>query len=456
MAMFGSKAGAYNPSSLSGSDKLMLFSAMLRDLGSGQGPETILGTQQMLAGRQEQARKQAMQRELAGIFGGGVPMGAGQPPPTVPRGPIGPDSGMAPPPAMPPRPPQQMPQMGRAPGGLPSLRDVGPKLGALAAQGMDIGDIVGLLDKAGPQVRYERGMRYDERDLNSAPDFIPDLDKGEYADRTDGGLRIRNIAGAVESAAERAGAVTGAQEGAKSAFDLVDVPLADGSTRKMTRFQAAQMLSGQGGQLPPGFGATQTPAARTYAEGASKEQVERDFTRPKAEAALAAMDAKTRVVDDAIERAIQGVGGWTAGPGAMLSAIPGSPAKDLQANLETIKANLGFDELQTMRDNSPTGGALGQVAVQELEALRSTLSSLDQAQSPDQLRSSLERVRQIRQGSAQRRREAFARTYGGQGGGSQGRNPPPAPPSGQRQRGSVYNTPRGPMTWTGTGWLPAN
>ena len=29
------------------------------------------------------------------------------------------------------------------------------------------------------------------------------------------------------------------------------------------------------------------------------------------------------------------------------------------------------------------------------------------------------------------------------------------PPPAQRQRGQVYDTPKGPMTWTGTGWVPA-
>lgn len=46
--------------------------------------------------------------------------------------------------------------------------------------------------------------------------------------------------------------------------------------------------------------------------------------------------------------------------------------------VNTVKANLGFDALQAMRDASPTGGALGQVAVQELEMLQSTVASLDQ------------------------------------------------------------------------------
>ena len=90
------------------------------------------------------------------------------------------------------------------------------------------------------------------------------------------------------------------------------------------------------------------------------------------------------------------ISGFTAGTlGSPLSLIPGTPARDLASNLETIKANLGFDRLQQMRDASPTGGALGQVAIQELIALQSTVASLDNAQSPTQLKEILKRLRDI-------------------------------------------------------------
>ena len=46
-----------------------------------------------------------------------------------------------------------------------------------------------------------------------------------------------------------------------------------------------------------------------------------------------------------------------------------------------------------MRDASPTGGALGQVAVRELDLLQATVASLDQAQDSKTLIRSLEQVR---------------------------------------------------------------
>lgn len=86
------------------------------------------------------------------------------------------------------------------------------------------------------------------------------------------------------------------------------------------------------------------------------------------------------------------VGINTAGLGSSLAGIPGTDARDLRSKLETVKANLGFDRLQQMRDMSPTGGALGAVAVQELTALQSTVASLDQGQSRSELTKSLNKI----------------------------------------------------------------
>jgi len=86
------------------------------------------------------------------------------------------------------------------------------------------------------------------------------------------------------------------------------------------------------------------------------------------------------------------VSGKTAGWGGLLAKLPNTDARNLEAKLASVKANLGFDRLQQMRQESPTGGALGQVAVQELVALQSTVASLDQLQEAGQLTSALEKI----------------------------------------------------------------
>ena len=76
--------------------------------------------------------------------------------------------------------------------------------------------------------------------------------------------------------------------------------------------------------------------------------------------------------------------------GSMLSKIPGTAATDVGALVNTIKANIGFDKLQAMRDASPTGGALGQVSNQEIDFLQSTLNNLNQEQSQEQFNKQLQ------------------------------------------------------------------
>ena len=73
--------------------------------------------------------------------------------------------------------------------------------------------------------------------------------------------------------------------------------------------------------------------------------------------------------------------------------VHGTPAYSLNNRVSTIKANLGFDRLQQMRDTSPTGGALGQVAVQELEALQRSVASLEIGQDQKELTKNLGRIK---------------------------------------------------------------
>lgn len=104
----------------------------------------------------------------------------------------------------------------------------------------------------------------------------------------------------------------------------------------------------------------------------------------------AATDSADRIINT-IQQAIPLVGYTTAGV-AGAANVPGTAGRDLETALTTIKANLGFDRLQQMRDASKTGGALGNVAVKELEALQATIASLDRGQSPDKLKNNLKDI----------------------------------------------------------------
>lgn len=102
------------------------------------------------------------------------------------------------------------------------------------------------------------------------------------------------------------------------------------------------------------------------------------------------IDSTTNVMDT-IEKAKGKVSGTTAGLAGRFLGWTES-ATDLEKTLDTVKANLGFDRLQQMRNESKTGGALGQVAVKELDRLEAARASLDRSQSPKQLKENLDNV----------------------------------------------------------------
>jgi len=127
--------------------------------------------------------------------------------------------------------------------------------------------------------------------------------------------------------------------------------------------------------------------------GGPKDTAAKDASRAKG--AVQKADTVIQKVDEAMAL----VGPMTTGLiGNLRSTLPGrvtgSGAYDLEKTVDTIKANLGFSELQAMREASPTGGALGQVAVQELSMLQSTIASLDTGQDDDVLRRNLQQVKQ--------------------------------------------------------------
>ena len=93
----------------------------------------------------------------------------------------------------------------------------------------------------------------------------------------------------------------------------------------------------------------------------------------------------TRLIDEAAANTNY----FTSGFASATTFIPGSPAANLASTLESIKSNLAFDRLQQMRDESRTGGALGQIVLRELDMLASVWASTQQSQSPPQLRENL-------------------------------------------------------------------
>jgi hypothetical protein len=85
---------------------------------------------------------------------------------------------------------------------------------------------------------------------------------------------------------------------------------------------------------------------------------------------------------------------WTTGMGSLLANIPETDATDFASELDTLKANIAFNELTAMREASKTGGALGAVSDAEMRLLQSALGSLNPRQSPENIKAQLQKIKE--------------------------------------------------------------
>jgi len=121
--------------------------------------------------------------------------------------------------------------------------------------------------------------------------------------------------------------------------------------------------------------------------------------RGKAEANIAEIDglvSRGESIMTEINQAIKDYDNGEAASGLtgyVLSKIPGTDTYDTAAIIRTIKANIGFDRLQQMRNESPTGGALGQVTERELGFLQATIAELSTSQTEEQILRNLRKVK---------------------------------------------------------------
>lgn len=187
----------------------------------------------------------------------------------------------------------------------------------------------------------------------------------------------------------------------------------DGSVRGANGTLLSQPTRGGGdgsptAAAPADLGTARAPEAETRAKELAEADAADLAAAPKR---LQAAGSTVAHIDNNLMPVFQNVAAnadaWTVGFMSKV-APPGSPAADLKANIDTLTADTAFSTLQEMRDNSPTGGALGSVTERELELLAARRSSLLQSQSPQQFRENLarlqehvQRVRQIAQQAKQ-------------------------------------------------------
>lgn len=155
-----------------------------------------------------------------------------------------------------------------------------------------------------------------------------------------------------------------------------------------------------------------------YAQPLSREKdlgkvdADRQANLTKAQSSLKDFEIKSNIVTNNIDKANELIDkGFATGYASYLSGAPNTDAGELRNVLDTIKANVGFDNLQKMRDNSPTGGALGQVSEMENRLLQAISGSLDPKQGK-LLKQNLSVIKELYPQVLKEKKRAFNQDYG--------------------------------------------
>lgn len=168
---------------------------------------------------------------------------------------------------------------------------------------------------------------------------------------------------------------------------VIEIPQPDGTTIKATY----DIGTGQTTVLGQGRATEVEAREKLIAEAEAQDLVGAPKRVAAANEAINQIESNLLPVFDSVEA---NADSWTVGLLASTSVVPGSPAADLKANVDTLLANAAFDRLQEMRANSPTGGAVGNVTERELDLLGSTRAALARSQSPEQFRDNVTRLKQ--------------------------------------------------------------
>lgn len=362
--MFGKSAGL-DPEKLSRADKAALFGAMLRDVGAGlSGGEVgaIGRARDSLAARQQAALQREMAAQAAGLFS-----------PVAMPAPIMNDEGQ-----------DISAAFGSA--GAPQARsplaprEMASKLAQMASMGLDISPYAKLAEFAQPDVRFERGFRYDAKDPSSVGGYLPDLDKGEEPlfDARGNVVAVRNMDGSVKAAAERAAAIKGAEARATAPFDFVNVPTATGAPRTMSKAQAV------GGDFM-GQSPADAVAAKVAAEAAATARTTLPTDLATVDAAITSIDNLVR--DPAMKN--------RTGMMGLLPAIPGTEGAGFDAQLKQLTGQVFLDAYASLK------GA-GAITEQEGKAATAAKARLEKAQTEADFRAALADLRASLQAGRQR------------------------------------------------------
>jgi hypothetical protein len=176
------------------------------------------------------------------------------------------------------------------------------------------------------------------------------------------------------------------------------IPVVDPATGQVKYVPRDQAV----GMTPPQFTESLTP----------KERQSREAKFPQATSAVKTFETTSNTLIKDLETLAKHPG-LSSITGIAAGRLPGitSAGREAEALFDKISARGGFQELQNMRQASPTGGALGNVSNQEGAQLRQAFAALDRRQDAASVRKAIsDAINQIR-ASQQTIKEAYDMTY---------------------------------------------
>lgn len=385
----------YDPSTLTGADKLALFGATLRDvsaaLNGGQG-DSIATSQALFAQRAQQAQQMKLRQGLAELIGGGGGIDAAQPSPPAAKSPFAPPTLVsargvedAPAPALPAR---------RR--GLPTLSEAGPALSAAILSGLPGADkLVDLLSKGAPDIAIgPDGEAYSKNDpsilgkrfgnptvvngrivnLNDAKNtdaYIPEAPvKGAvpvYGEQGKSGpvLGWQLPSGALQTIGNVASAEAGGRAAGQAPFQVVEIKMPDGSTQQMPLNQFLTSTGQDGtaagtGRAAP-IGRSQSPADATYANVGARASADRYQTLQSVGAASNGKIANLQRI------------------GTLLDGVEGGKLSPLGLDVAQAANSLGFKVDQKLGNKEAANALSQQIALSFKDQLPGPLSNADRS-----------------------------------------------------------------------------
>lgn len=270
-----------------------------------------------------------------------------------------------------PQAPQQ-PQ-GPVPYTDPRWAQLGVEAG-MGGMGAEVAPAIDWAKTNAPDVKFDRGFGYNAKDGSAMGGFHPELGQGQAMGP---GGQVQNLPGAVGAAAQMAGGVAGAQEGAKAPFNFVQAQNAQGQPVTASSAYLAGREAGGWGPMV-GQSAAQTEADKIAAAAGANANVGLPQSQASSQQALDLIDSLK--ADPQMK--------YRTGMVGVLPSMPGTGGVGFDAKAKQLTGKVFLEAYAGLK-----GG--GQITEVEGKKAQEAVARLDRAQSQEDYTAALDDLRNV-------------------------------------------------------------